>query len=459
MLGNLASSLFTENGILPGIFGSFSSSTVALRHGAAAAIPIVLTVLKTFLTCSSVVILTYMALVRKRRYQAINRMLKKYPDPTLPLRNLEVAYEVWSLTSHYEFPFMVEFSVPIFNLRVAGIPTASRVFASTKQMSDHGVKRIEDTTLLLSEALQGYSRRQARSMLVDEVDPATGKITTKPRKPKLTETTLDDEELKERANDDARANAAVERINFFHSHYNIAQEEFLYTLGLFVIEPIYLVNKYEWRPFTVLEENAMLAVWTDLGRKMGIENIPKTVRDFEDWVEDYESRKMKYAPVNNKMADCSIAVSQALVTTPEAKARVKKFLIALMSQRNRAAVGYPEPSKIQIFLSKSVLWVHGYIVKYLMMPRTAPRLVTALRATKFEDVDVEKVQADGKINGNVELAGGCPFSGGMRYVPRFHDQGPIYPRGYKIEELGPTSFFGKGPHVCPVSGLNVAPVV
>ncbi|KAF9095510.1 hypothetical protein BGX27_001264, partial [Mortierella sp. AM989] len=265
--------------------------------------------------------------------------------------------------------------------------------------------------------------------------------------------------LKERANDDARANAAVERIKFLHSHYNIAQEDFLYNLGLFVLVPMYLVKKFEWRPLTDLEKNAMLAVWTDLGRKMGIKNIPKTVRDFEDWLETSESRKMKYIPLNNKMADSTIAVFQSMVTTPEAKARVKKFLIGLMSQRNRAAVGYAEPPKIQIFLSESFFWVRGCIVKYLMMPRTAPRLVTAMRATKFEDVDVEKVQTDGKINGNVELAGGCPFSGGMRYVPRFHDQGPIYPRGYKIEELGPTSFFGKGPNVCPVSGLDVAPVV
>ncbi|KAF9352680.1 hypothetical protein BGX26_009545 [Mortierella sp. AD094] len=441
MLGNLANSLFSESNIL----------LASLRHGVTAATPFAVIALKTVFACSSVALLSYMALVRKRRYQGINRMLKKYPDPTLPLRDLEVANEIWSFVSDYEFPFMVNFSVPMSVLKLSGIPSISKIVASTKQMSNHGVKRVEDTTLLLAEALQGYSRRTARSLLVDKVDPATGKITTKPRN-KLTGASagmVDDDELKERVNDDARAKTAVDRINFLHSHYNITQEDFLYNLGLFVLESRYWIDRFDWRPLTELERNAILAVWTDLGRKIGIENIPETVREFEEWVENYELRNMKFAPVNTAMADSAIAISQSMVTTPEAKARVKKFFVAITNPRLRAAVGYGEPTKTQVFVSDSILWVRGCIVKYLMMPRTAPNLLTAMRATKFEDVDIHNGKAENK-----ETAGGCPFSGGMRYVPRFHDLGPQYPRGYKIEELGPERFFGKGPSACPVAGLK-----
>ncbi|KAF9171439.1 hypothetical protein BGX21_000494 [Mortierella sp. AD011] len=430
MLGSLFNSLFSE-----------STLPAALRHGVVAVMPLALATFKTIITCSFVVLLCYMALVRKRRYQGINRMLKKYPDPTLPLRDLEVANEVWSFVSDCEFPFTFNFTVQMMLLKLSGIPSISKIVISTKQTTNHGVKRANDTTLLIAEALQSYSRRTARSLLVDKVDPVTGTITTTPRKKPsgASADIVDDEELKERTNDDARAKAAVDRINFIHSHYNISQGDFVYNLALSVLDSIYWVGRFDWRPLTELEENALVAIWTDLGRKMGIENIPKTVQEFEDWAENYELGIMKYAPTNTAMADGNIAVSQSLVTTPEAKARVKKFFVAIMNPRSRAAVGYDEPTRTQVFVSRSILWVRGCIVKYLMMPRTAPHLLTAMRATKFEDVSIKNNNVENK-----ETAGGCPFSGGMRYVPRFNDLGPLYPRGYKIEELGPEKFFGKG---------------
>ncbi|KAF8980705.1 hypothetical protein BGZ46_003837 [Entomortierella lignicola] len=447
MLGNFASSLYD----------SLSASSGSLRHGVATSLPLAFFVLKSLFTCSSVALVLYMGLVRKRRYQRINRLLEKYPDPTLPLRDLEVANEVWSIVSDYEFPFMVNFSIPMGVIKLSGIPSISKVTASTKQMSRHGIKRVEDTTLLMSEVLQSYTRRTARAMFIDEVDIATGKVTTKPRDPKSVEgsaVNFDDEELKERANDDMRAKAAIDRINFIHSHYKIPQEEYMYNLSLLTLEARRWIDRYEWRTLTELEKNAMLAVFTDLGRKIGIENIPETLDDFEEWMVNYELQNMKYAPINSTMADSVVGVPQSMVSSPEAKARIKKFIVAILEPRVRAAVGYDEPTKTQVFVSESILWVRGCIVKYLMMPRTIPNLVTAMRATKFEDVNPEDEKTENK-----EMAGGCPFTGGMRYVPRFHDLGPQYPRGYKIEELGPVRFFGKSPATCPFADLKDAPAV
>ncbi|KAF9352679.1 hypothetical protein BGX26_009544 [Mortierella sp. AD094] len=409
-----------------------------------------------------------MALVRKRRYQGINRMLKKYPDPTLPLRDLEVANEIWSFVSNYEFPFMVDFAAQMGTYKSCCFPSISKIIVSTKQMSHHGIKRAEDTNHLLAEALQSHSRRVARSIIEDEVDPVTGNITTK-----LRNTTGDinekaEEELQERLNDGKRAQAAVERINFIHSHYRILQRDFTHTLAMFAIEPNYWVNRFEWRPFTELESNAMLAIWADLARKMGIEEIPETVQEYKQWVEDYELKNIKYAPSNKSMADCGIATSQTMVSTPKAKSRVRKLLIALMRPRYRDALGYEEPSKAQVFLSESIFWVRGCVVKYLMMPRTVPNLRSAMRATKFEDVEVENVQINSKSNGRKKASqdsaatdseSGCPFTGGVRYVPRLFDLKQLYPRGYKIEELGPAAYFGKVPNACPVVNLNVAPAV
>ncbi|KAI1317742.1 hypothetical protein EDD11_007916 [Mortierella claussenii] len=422
-----------------------------------------------------------MALVRKRRYQGIKSLLKKYPDPTLPLRDLEVAREVYSRVFDYEFPFMMNIAIEMGVLKTCGIPSISKLLAATKQSVNFGHKRVEDSSDLLNELHQSYSRRIARSMVADVVDPITGKVTTTSRDPKIP--LAEQEELQERANDDKRAQAAVERINFIHSHYRISQGDYLYNLAMFVLESDYWVRRFEWRPLTALERNAILAVWSNTARKMGIEDIPATIAEFEQWTEAYESEHMKYAPTNPIIADSSIAIFQAAATTPEGKARIKAFFNALLTPRLRAALGYEAPSRKAVFISESILWVRSCIVKYLMMPRTVPHVRTALSATRFDDVDIgqatEKFEEDKKAADAVATAAtatavdvavetkpeagtipvapkttGCPFTGGLRYVPRFHVLPPIYPLGYKIEELGPHRFFGKNPQtaICPYNG-------
>ena len=53
-----------------------------------------------------------------------------------------------------------------------------------------------------------------------------------------------------------------------------------------------------------------------------------------------------------------------------------------------------------------------------MLPRRMPLVRTALRANEEN-----------------------------KYVPQFHKYKPVYPDGYRIEDLGPAKFVGK----CPVS--------
>ena len=48
--------------------------------------------------------LLYLALVRLLRYHNINAIKKKYPDPTLALRDPDVAAEVYNTTVRKDFP-------------------------------------------------------------------------------------------------------------------------------------------------------------------------------------------------------------------------------------------------------------------------------------------------------------------------------------------------------------------
>lgn len=52
-----------------------------------------------------------------------------------------------------------------------------------------------------------------------------------------------------------RAKIAIERLNEIHGKYQILNGDYLYTLSLFITQPIKWINRYGWRKLDPLEEN------------------------------------------------------------------------------------------------------------------------------------------------------------------------------------------------------------
>lgn len=176
-------------------------------------------------------VLAYMNLVRRLRYRRINSLLRKYPDPTLPLRDPNVAKEVSTATSGYDFPFVNVVSLEFALFKTYAIPSISKILAATQQFATQCPKRADDTGLILGEMTEPYKRQTFRRM-------TEGK-----------------EDLAEDLTDEKRARLALEKLNIIHGHYPIRQEDYLYTLALFILEPVSWINRLEWRQVTDLEKN------------------------------------------------------------------------------------------------------------------------------------------------------------------------------------------------------------
>ncbi|KAF9088804.1 hypothetical protein BGX23_007099 [Mortierella sp. AD031] len=193
-----------------------------------------------------------MAVVRHLRYRRINALLRKYPDPTLPLRDIHVAKEVSSTMGAYEFTYISVVSLEFALFKTYAIPSISKILAATKQFVTQCPKRADDTSLILLEMTESYRRKTYRAMTEDKQDPDADLMDAK------------------------RERLALEKLNFIHGHYPIRQEDYLYTMALFILEPVSWINRFEWRKMTWLEKNALFAVWTYHGQNMKIKNIPKT---------------------------------------------------------------------------------------------------------------------------------------------------------------------------------------
>lgn len=116
-----------------------------------------------------------------------------------------------------------------------------------------------------------------------------------------------------------RCLGALARMNYIHSLYQksglISNEDLLYTLALFALEPIRWVAKYEWRDLTEMERCAMGVFWKGIGDGMKIDYsiLPSGKagwRDGLDWLAEvdawsmsYEARCMVPNITNKKTAD------------------------------------------------------------------------------------------------------------------------------------------------------------
>ncbi|KAG0348629.1 hypothetical protein BG004_004660 [Podila humilis] len=343
-----------------------------------------------------VAILSYMALVRSLRYKRINGLLAKYPDPTLPLRNIEIARECFSVTSDLEFPFLNVTSLEFALFKTFALPSISKVLAATKEFENDSLRRTDDTVFILLEMSQLHSRTALRTTNEGKYDPEAHQ------------------------NDHVRFQTSLERLNFIHGHYNISQGDYLYTLALFILEPPSFIGRFEWREMTLLEKNAMLAQWTDIGRGMGIQNIPDNLEELAAWSEEYESKHAVFHKVNVKIAETTVAL--LLSMAPKfTHGMLQHAVSALLTDRMRNAFGFAPPPRGVTTFVETLLRLRGGFVKYFMLPRRKHLVRTALRPNK-----------DNML------------------VPTFHKYAPVYPDGYRIEDLGPRKFVGK----CPVSKIS-----
>ena len=107
-------------------------------------------------------------------------------------------------------------------------------------------------------------------------------------------------------------------MNFIHSQYQkagkISNDDLLYTLSLFVLEPPRWVGKYEWRSFTDMETCAVGTLWKSIGDAMGIQYKGSLAHsewadgldffyDIRSWSLDYEAKFMVPALTNKQTAD------------------------------------------------------------------------------------------------------------------------------------------------------------
>lgn len=239
------------------------------------------------------------------------------------------------LTSLYEFPWDTVRSLELALFRAFAVAKGTPLLAGTGEFLQRTQKRYDDTVLILSEILEhGY--------------------------------------------DSQRGRAALRRMNQLHGRHPIPNDEFIYVLSTFVFEPIRWNERFGWRPLLREEKLAAYFYWRELGRRMGIRDIPESYEALERYYDDYARANYRFAPENRELAVATRDLLLGWYMPRFLWPLGRPFVHAMMDDALLDAVGLPRPSPAIRRVTESAVRLRGRFVR-LLPARRRPRLITRQR--------------------------------------------------------------------------------
>ncbi|KIX08097.1 uncharacterized protein Z518_02752 [Rhinocladiella mackenziei CBS 650.93] len=371
-------------------------------------------------------IVAYPFLCSVLRFRRLKSLQAKYkygtPEhPSYEGMTVKEAHDIVQALSDLEFPALFEKGLQFALFRTYGIPTISKLLVKTTQLSTakNVPKRYADTGVLLTDM---YS--------------------AEPESEKCFE--------------------AYARLNYLHGHYikqgQISNNDMLYTLSLFLNQPVEWINKYEWRPLTDLEICAMGVFHKAMGDGMEIsfEPLPSYstgwkdglhfYRELDTWAKEYEKQ---YMVPNQKNYDTAVQTRQLFQSMyPNfMKGVLTKVISAPLDDRLREAIMFDRTPASYTFFFNGFMELRRLYLRYLALPRAHFMMITLL--TKEPDANGRRYYVKWDTTPVYVKPtlwnrwGPSAIMNVIMGVPRPGDKG-TYPEGFEIKNAGPSAFVGKG---------------
>ncbi|KAK2799544.1 hypothetical protein FQN51_006858 [Onygenales sp. PD_10] len=273
----------------------------------------------------------YLLLVRILRTRNLRQLQKQYGHYTHDPYSMDykTAHKIVLQIAVREFPFTYGFGMQCGIIKSYGIPSTSKLLVQTRRLTSKAKvgKRIEDTSVFLGE------------MLVSGIDSPRGLL-------------------------------VLSKLNWIHRQYasRISNDELLYTLGLFILEPIRWIDTREWRQLSTIERVAIFIYWKEIGNRMGIHGIPGTLDELKRWNTAFEAGNMGFSETNRMCAAATVDASMR--PRPRfMKGFGKRAMAWCMQDYVRPVLGMEEPSRGFSLGMMAFFQLRAFATRHLMLPR------------------------------------------------------------------------------------------
>lgn len=255
----------------------------------------------------------------------------------LDAESFEGARRIMDLLTHHEFPWDIHEALSFALFRTYAVPSIGSLLFRTGEFTERTQKRYDDTALILDAIL-------------------------------------------EHGMDDGPGRDALRRMNRMHGSYPISNDDLRYVLATFVITPTRWIEQYGWRRLTPHEIRASVVYFTEVGRHMGIKDLPATYEGYEDCLDSYERehfprRREDVDAGGRAVADATLdlfATFPPNQLAPKGFSRI--FAYAIMDDALLDALGYPRPHPLVRALAQGAVKARARVVR-LLPPRDEPLYV------------------------------------------------------------------------------------
>lgn len=259
------------------------------------------------------------------------------------------------LLTAYEFPFDITRALELALFHTYASPRVSGLLARTGEFEQHGQKRYDDTSRLISEFMEsGY--------------------------------------------DSDKGQRAIGHMNHIHSHYRIDNSDFLFVLATFIFYPIDWIRRYGWRKLTTSEELALFYFFREVGRRMNLSDLPENLADLQSFTDDYENQHFRYTASNRAIADATVAIVQGWFPR-FLHPLVQPTFAALINDKLRLTFGYERPPGWFTSLTTGALWVRKWPLRWITF-KPYPSLVEKTKFRHYPDgpPEIEAVGPEELLN-------------------------------------------------------------
>ena len=197
------------------------------------------------------------------------------------------------------FNWDIERSLEIALFRAFASPSVSKLLNKTKQFKNDGQKRYDDTSLLIM------------SMMYEGYDSEFGQ-------------------------------RALHRMNQSHSHFVISNEDFLFVLTTFILDPIDWIEQFGWRKLIGIEKEAIFWFWYNIAKLMGLKDIPTSLTDMRTYSDNYIAHTFRQTEDTVAVADATVQIAKNWLPK-QLHFAVRPSLATFFDDQTLTALGLKKP--------------------------------------------------------------------------------------------------------------------
>lgn len=211
--------------------------------------------------------------------------------------------EIYRMHVLHEFPWDTEQALQLAFFRTFAIPSIGGLLAQTGEFTQRSQRRYDDTALILAEILVSGP-------------------------------------------DSERGRTALRRMNGMHRHHGVGDDDMAYVLATLAVCPKRWLDSFGYRSMSELEIAAMTRYFQQMGRLVGLRDLPEDFAGFERLLDDYEAH---HFPTRNDpngaggrlVADATLALLASWWPRP-LRPLVRAVSVGLLDAPLREALGYDD---------------------------------------------------------------------------------------------------------------------